>query len=657
MMPRDGKTTALAAMAAGLSLFAVAGPAAFAQPVVQPLPRSSSPSLSQSQMQSRPVVQPLPVSSGSQSLNAALGRLARDPRDLSALIDAGKAAVQMGDIDAALGFFARADQISPNNMQVKAGLAAAMVRGENPFDAIPLFAEADGAGASDPSVQSDRGLAYDLVGDSATAQRYYQQSLAARSDDETLRRLGLSQAIAGDRAGMELTLSPLLQKQDKAAWRTRAFALAILGRPDEAVAIANQTMPTDLASGIAPYLRYMPRLTAAQQAAAANFGRFPRAADIGHDDPRVALYAPPKRVPVQADAALVPAGEPLGNARNTRRARQAPTVAAAAPIPAPARSAPPEPMPNRQVGTPPALATASLAPPPVPAARSAAALVPPAPTAVLVPRLTTPPVAPPVMAAPAPRPALTVAAPGPVASPAPAVAMATTTMTTTATAALPRPAAASATAAPAAVPAPAFAAAPGFDLARVGQSAPSAGPVSAVAPALATPAPAAPAAAAPAVTAPAVARAGPASAPAPVLASAPAPARPRRVADAFADLAAPTTSAAPAPGAVDVRKIVAPRPKPPEPPKPVHPSRIWVQVGTGRNVQALGFTWRGLVKDNPELFKGKSASVSDWGRTNRLLTGPFATEAAADTFLGKLKKKDVDAFLWTSPAGQVVDDL
>jgi len=106
-----------------------------------------------------------------------------------------------------------------------------------------------------------------------------------------------------------------------------------------------------------------------------------------------------------------------------------------------------------------------------------------------------------------------------------------------------------------------------------------------------------------------------------------------------------------------VRKIVAPRPKPPEPPKPVHPSRIWVQVGTGRNVQALGFTWRGLVKDNPELFKGKSASVSDWGRTNRLLTGPFATEAAADTFLGKLKKKDVDAFLWTSPAGQVVDDL
>jgi len=194
----------------------------------------------------QPTVQTV-AGGGSRTLNAALARLARDPRDLSALIDAGNAALQMGDVDAAVGFFGRADQLSPNNMRVKAGLAGALVRSENPYDAIPLFAEAERAGVMDPALLSDRGLAYDLVGDNGTAQRYYRQAIAAGPSDETARRLALSQAIAGDRSGMEATLTPLLQRQDKAAWRTRAFSLAILGRADDAIAIANQTMPAGLA--------------------------------------------------------------------------------------------------------------------------------------------------------------------------------------------------------------------------------------------------------------------------------------------------------------------------------------------------------------------------------------------------------------------------
>ncbi len=136
----------------------------------------------------------------------------------------------------------------------------------------------------------------------------------------------------------------------------------------------------------------------------------------------------------------------------------------------------------------------------------------------------------------------------------------------------------------------------------------------------------------------------------------PAPAR-RALAEAFADLAVPQGPAAPAPGAVDVRKIAAAKPKPVEPPKPVHPSRIWVQVGTGRNLGALAFTWKGLVRENPELFRGKSSWTSDWGRTNRLLTGPFASQGQAEAFLSKVKKAGLDAFLWTSPTGQVVDEL
>jgi len=256
-------------------------------------------------------------------------------------------------------------------------------------------------------------------------------------------------------------------------------------------------------------------------------------------------------------------------------------------VPPLARSAPPEPMPVRQVTAAPALATAAPSPQPEPA-----------------------------------RPAAS--------GPAPAAAEPAATR-----------------------PAPTLASASGFNLARVGATAtPSSGAAPAPLPAAAAPPPAATPAPKPAPFP------APAAAPAPAPARASSPARaPRRVADAFADFTLPTGPAAPAPGAVDIRKIAPAKPKPVEPAKPAHPSRIWVQVGTGRDVKALGFTWRGLAKDNPELFRGKEPSVSDWGRTNRLLTGPFTTEAGAEAFLARLRKNEVDAFIWTSPAGQVVDDL
>ncbi|MGH6785974.1 MAG: tetratricopeptide repeat protein, partial [Novosphingobium sp.] len=80
----------------------------------------------------QPVVQSIPGASG-MSLNDALGRLARNPRDVAALIDAGRAAAATGDYDAAIGFYQRADQLAPGNARVKAGLAGAMLRTENPF--------------------------------------------------------------------------------------------------------------------------------------------------------------------------------------------------------------------------------------------------------------------------------------------------------------------------------------------------------------------------------------------------------------------------------------------------------------------------------------------------------------------------------------------
>lgn len=136
------------------------------------------------------------------------------------------------------------------------------------------------------------------------------------------------------------------------------------------------------------------------------------------------------------------------------------------------------------------------------------------------------------------------------------------------------------------------------------------------------------------------------------------------MADVFAEFAQPTTDATPAAGAVDLRRIKpgradAKKPaEPVKPPPPSHPSRIWVQIATGRDKAALGYDWRRMTRDKAEVLRGKGSFVSAWGQTNRLLTGPFPSESAANAFIAQLRRADIDgAFVWTSPAGQVVDSL
>lgn len=144
--------------------------------------------------------------------------------------------------------------------------------------------------------------------------------------------------------------------------------------------------------------------------------------------------------------------------------------------------------------------------------------------------------------------------------------------------------------------------------------------------------------------------------------SAPVPPTPRRqsLAEAFSDLASPVEVTR-ASGAVDIRRIRPARETAPgaaAPAAPVHPSRIWVQVATGRDKTALGFDWRRMVRQAEAPFRNRRPWVSSWGQTNRLLAGPFDSEAAANAFITQLRRADIDgAFVWTSPAGQVVDAL
>ncbi len=260
------------------------------------------------------VVQPMPHPA-TRRLNDALRRLATNPVSLPALVAAGRASLELDDVDAAQGFFSRAQAVDGEDGRVLAGLAIVALRQEDPVTALSLFEQARVAGEDLRAYAADHGLAHDLVGNNERAQQLYGVALARSENPEMVRRLALSHAISGDQAASEAILLPLLQRRDLAAYRTRAFALAILGREDEAVAIAETMLPPRLARRMAPYLRYMPRLTPAQQAAAANLGSFPRAADIGREDPQLARAASGNTggsAAAQAASRLVPAGPPMG---------------------------------------------------------------------------------------------------------------------------------------------------------------------------------------------------------------------------------------------------------------------------------------------------------------------------------------------------------
>ena len=569
--------------------------------------------------ESRPVVQPLPPA-GVSKLNDALNRLARNSRDIDALLDAGNASLAVNDVDAAIGFFGRAEELSPGNPRIKMGLAAAYTRQQRPLDALRLFDEAERAGASTTMLAGDRGLAYDLVGDNVSARQHYEIALKQAEDAETRRRLAISHAIAGDRASFETVLAPLIVKQDAASYRTRAFGLAILGDDADAVAIAEAAMPRTLSARIAPYLRYMPRLTKSQQAAAANLGQFPRAAQIGRDDPRLAQYTPPAGVRT-ADARLAPQGEPLGRREDTTSQRRRPdrgrstvdNAAAGQALPSPSAAAPasvaaaiPAPTPAAVV-TPPAVAAAEtrIARPDPASTPASAAMTNLAPAATVASSGQIPVSATPAITAPVP-------ASPPVSTPA-VVPPATTASGST------------------------------FDLAAAPQTAPAT--VAAVA--------------IPAVTPPAtISR--------PVVQSAP-----ESVADAFANFSLQPRTGVPIdnggvdittfepPREVEVKPEPKPTPKPaPKPEPPKHPKRFWVQVATGKDLAALKFDWRRISRKSAEVL-GKTAKghVTPWGESTRLLAGPYDSLKAAQDVVSKLKDSGQDSFTFTSPDGQEVTSL
>lgn len=592
-----------------------------AQEVVQPLADSSDPEV-------------IARAASQRQLTEALGFIAADGSNWFALSQAGRAALALGDARAALGFLARAEALAPRDPVIKAALGAAMVQLEDPQAAMRYFEAAIAAGGLDRSYLGDRGLAFDLLGDQRRAQADYVVAAQSAPSAELTRRHAISLGISGQADAAIQMLAPLLRAQDRAAWRSRAMIVAMNGRPDEARQIARTTMPPQLSEALDPYFALMDRLTPDQLAAASHFGRFPT-----YDS----LRAQPSRANAARIAAASVAAQPAPASRNRERTSRA--------------------QERRNGRNRRAAAAASGAPAQVAAA---AARVPaPMPTPVLAPSL------------PTRATAVASAAPPPAAAPAPIVAVASPVVESVRQPVVqPLPTAVAAAGPPDVGP---RAVAPVAQIASAAALTPPASVEQPVAVAAAvTPAPS-PAGAAAVPQVPTTILAGwsldsvissievpdaerSASASALSLAELETiAAEQRRLQQVAAEERAAARAAARAEARTRAQSEAETRRRA-EAEEAARlaeiarrsPARFWVQVATGADVSALAFDCRRLTRQYAASFRGQSCATAVWGRTRRLVVGPFRTMAAAREWETAYKRAGGDGFAWASDAGEEV---
>jgi Flp pilus assembly protein TadD len=295
----------------------------------------------------------------SDALSRNLRSLSANPKSLSALMGAGTAALSLGDPQAAVTFFARAEEVAPRDGRIKMWIGSALVQLQQPRAAMKFFKEAVDLGVAEAEVAGDRGLAHDILGEGSQAQRDYRLALTRGRNEELTRRLALSMAIGGQREPALQLLSSQLASGDRSAERTRTFILALTGDTHGAARAAEGAMGGAQASAMAGFLDRLPSLAPAERALAVHLGVFPRAGSTA-----APAYAARNTPPVAAST--TDAGRPDSRqpslARQTKSFTTPPAAKSDKPTAAPALSAAikrPEPVPSSsaQPSAPPASGT------------------------------------------------------------------------------------------------------------------------------------------------------------------------------------------------------------------------------------------------------------------------------------------------------------
>lgn len=258
------------------------------------------------------------------ALAGAMRRLAANPRDLAALLESAELSLKLGDVNAAASLLKRAENVDPMNGRVKAGMARLLVTQERPGEALRYFDQSVGYGLDPKTFAGDRGLAYDLVGEQERAQRDYRTALKTRSDEEVERRYALSLAISGKRQEALDAIDGQIRRNDRGAWRVRAFVLAMTGDVAGAEKIANTMMPPGMGAALAPFFARVAGLPPADRAFAVHFGQLrptPQRLADARMVPPLPVLAPEESRPVQV-AAAAPTVPALSRAAERRNARE-----------------------------------------------------------------------------------------------------------------------------------------------------------------------------------------------------------------------------------------------------------------------------------------------------------------------------------------------
>jgi len=637
------------------------------------------------------------------ALAADMRILAANPVDTEALITAGELTLRMGDSTAAATFFGRAEKLDPNNPRIKAGWGSLMVRAERPGEALRRFQDAERRGLNPIKFAADRGLAYDLVGEQERAQRDYRLALRNGADDEVTRRYALSMGISGHRDEALALLDPLLKRSDRAAWRDRAFILAMNGDAGDAEKIAASMMSPGLGAGLTPFFQRLPQLNAVDRAFAVNFGELrstpERIADARLVPALPRLGPDPYAPKVVAVATLVATPADEGRKRRKRRKDDlAPAVAMPAPAPTEVAVNAPAEMPRTRSES---SSSGESRPGRVAIATPQPITAPPSPGPA---RVETPPPAPSPATSPAPTPS-----PPPSPTPTAPIVVAAATPPV-ATPPQPSPGIADQpSAAEAGVPEPTPTARVSEDtvLARIVASVETA-PRPAPAPRRRAPAPA--------ETKPAEARTAAVEPPKPGKAETRARGKPAPGDKTAIDKAArgkaqlvdaeepkargkTRTEASDDKGHGRVKEEDAPAFDKNGCPIPVktsgrskasakaklatsalgranearckaatkkanadaetkgEPARVWVQVAGGANEGDLEKAWSALRAKAPDLFRGRQGWTTPLRATNRVLAGPFKSSDEAQDFVNRMAKAGLSGFVFTSSKGQKIERL
>lgn len=601
---------------------------------------------------------------GAVELRSAMRRIAQYANDADALADAGNASLTLGDANAALNFFTRANALRPNNGRIVSGLATATVRTENPFEALRLFDDAVRLGISERSIAVDRALAFDLLGNFARAQQDYKLARTASTSDDLIIRQAISLSLAGDKSAADGLLLPLLKKNNAAAWRARAFMLAARGDFRESTKVTQGFMDANSAQRMERFLRLMPELTGAQQAAAIHLGHFPASHNVGRDSEqvrRVASTIPPVEVS-RSESRLIPAGDPLGpkatkskavkeekkRSRRDRNAKSDQAVkVASANIPDAIKLPKTD---NSRMVTSTARAKIEEAQVAKATTISRSSQLPAPESARPLVNIAIPQRAPVKMSSTGTLPAANSNA-LPTTSPVSTQAQVVQSQPVAPPRSIMTPVSMAGNA-PLTTPV-----STGSLTGSMQAASPNGQNITGTSNSLLRPAEASP------VKAAATAKTY----------DAPASAKtPFDLAAVVGSIKIPDSEYKPSAVPVDLKKLkpVAAKLTAPElvkagkaDPKvavkiavPTYPARFWVQIATGEG-SALGYDFRKWAKKSPELFKGRDGWTSAWGKTSRLLVGPFADLKASKKWEADFRKAGGNGYGWKSENGTVVTAL